>query len=504
MNHRRLIHAALLIVGGWALSLTLSTLAKTPVVRQVFIGQQQYGLWLVAHQISPWPLGALFTGLGLMVLLRPLRWHHALLMSAAWTLTAPLNWPLAIPAALLQRLTLSPTTAAGPGDLPLPTLLIRIDDTALRWGHLDGVANWSMGLLLGALVTPVILRIATRRLSLAQGAAIGAGWIAAYLLAFGVPQAVTGYGSRQYEVFSHLPVDLLINAGRGALFGTVGGGLMLGVLWAFAPQATDPLPPSPRLPRDLLLAHLAGIRTDRRIVYRATIGAVLFLAAGTWAGIRVGITARTPVVQAISGPLLIALLTIPLIVAIWGALIAAQNAGRDSFVLLRLADIPPGEVVRGCVAATLIQLRWLLAASFGLRPFIGAVFLLRLAPFRASLPWLVPLPVSRGGAALLVIGGLAGLDLLAATLGVLLGLVFRRASALGAALAPLPVLAFAGPALATILGGVGTTRSAWVSEIGALAVFAVLPFLLSGVVRDLARRVVWPPERARLVWDRAA
>jgi len=504
MNHRRITRAALLIVGGWALSLALSTLVKTPFVRQAFIGQQQYGLWLVAHQLSPWPLGALFTGLGLMILLRPLRWYHALLMSLAWTLAAPLNWPLAMPVALLQRLTVSPIDAPGPGGLTLPSLLIRINDASLNWAYLDGIANWSMGLLLGALVAPTVLRIATRRLSLAQGAAISAGWMAATLLAFGVPQAVTGRASRHYEIFANLPVDVLINAGRGALFGLVGGGLMLGVLAVFAPGIEEPLPPSPRLPRDLLLAHLAGIRPGRRVVQRAILGTVLLLAAGTWGGIRFGTTARIATLSAISGPLLIVMLTVPQIVAVTGALIAAQNTERETFLLLRLADVPPREIVRGCVIATLLRLRWLLAASLGLMPFLGAMFLLRLAPFRAALPWLVPLPVSRGGAALLVIAGLAGLDLLAATVGVTLGLAFRRVPALGAALAPLPVVVFIVPALVTILSGVGYTRSAWVSEIGALVGFAVLPILLSGAVMDVARRVVWPVERTVLAWSRAS
>ena len=65
-------------------------------------------------------------------------------------------------------------------------------------------------------------------------------------------------------------------------------------------------------------------------------------------------------------------------------------------------------------------------------------------------------------------------------------------------------MAFIVPALVAVLSGVGYTRSAWVSEVGALVGFAALPILLSGVVMDVARRVVWPMKRAVLALSRAS
>jgi hypothetical protein len=500
--------ALAMMCAGWAASMTVGHLADLGHAIQFVNGLDENRLWLLLHQIAPWPIGALATGIALRRVWPRLRGGHVALLTVGLTLTAPFSWPLSLPFLLLQRIRFTSTIA--PTGVPLTLPGISLQRLSLFWIDPGGVANWTMGLILGALIVALTLRYADRRITLPHVALLTAAWAAARLSALGIPQAPTGRTVPIVEGVGSPLAALLNGFPRGALFGLLGGVMTLAVL-SIAGR-TQPLPasdgPRPvrsatqepyflRITRNSALPTLSHVLVGTAALFAASMG------VGVWVGSH---AAGSIPVRTLAEIGLTALVVIPLLIAPCAAFITAQNTRSADFHLLRLTSLTARTIVRSSTLAALYRLRVLIGLAVGLAPLIisgNVLYLLRISRMISSAkPALIPTTLILAAIPL----GLLAANMLSAVLGVAAGLALRRAPAVAAGLAPVGIGLVVFPMLVTIIGGAQFTRTVWLSESVALLAFALTPLLLSVEIARAATVLVWPGERLRLslppiLWD---
>ncbi len=509
-NHRlrKTLIAVLIATLGWTISIGFGTLVDTPLGLHFFDRIGWYTGWSIVHNLTPWPIGGLVTGLALALTAREVRWHHALLLALGWTVTAPLTWGIGLPAASFSRLLTTSGAFTGPLGLPFiipATTLRRLPSLYLA---LDGPLAVPMGLLLCGAITALLLRAAadgspsSRAVRWPYALGVAAAWAIAYQVAIGTQHDFfTLPNAPNWTLyFPTIQFSLPVIAGgalHGAAFGLIGGGGMFALL-ALGGWGDASLPARRRAARGLrspLLARL--LRTSRGPGVRASLAIFagsLVLGVALVAGLWWAMPAAPAPLAILSLLGMAALVAAPLLVAAASAGLTADVTGDPGFGLLRLTALTEREIMSSIVAAALYRVRWVLCGLAVLTPlFVGGrihTYGLQVAPVMTrQLVW--------PGAALAAVSlAMWGLALFGAVIGAALALIVRRISALAMALAPVLVLAVSVPLITTVLAGTsGRSQTAWVSEGVGIVCCMLLPYVLSGELLRAARRWVWPRER---------
>lgn len=295
------------LLGGWVAS-------PPPLVGRalmpVFFGQ-----------LAVWGLGGLLTALLLARTSQRFTWNRVLLAALGWAFAGPLRWEVRVAAA--------------------------------------------------GLITVLLLRRASRAVRWPRGLAILAGWALAWALPF--------YGFALIKPTPSGPVGTAIIAAlHGALFGAVGGGVMFVMLrgagWGSERHAGALRRRVAGMLRLLetspVMARLHNREVDRQL-YTLLIAIfllgvmALLLSMTIWQRVR-----QTIPVQGAAIPLIIYLVTLaptvrsPLVVAAITALLAAADADRQRFELLRLTLISDREVAWAYTVAPLQLARGLLTFEY--------------------------------------------------------------------------------------------------------------------------------------------
>jgi hypothetical protein len=505
MQKRDVALALAIMCAGWAISMALGSLIDLQIVSQFFGKLNQDRLWLLLRQIAPWLIGALATGLALKRVWPGFRAGHVALLTLGMTLSAPFSWPLSLPFLLLRRVRFAARPA--PGGLPLTLPGISVQRLSLFWIKPGGVSNWTMGLILGALVLALTLRHADRRITLPHVALLTGAWVAARLAALGIPEAPTGRAARIIDILNSPLSAVQGGLPKGALFGLLGGVMTLGVLYVAGRTPSRPASDEPRRTRPITQEPYF-IRITRnsappslpRVLAGSAVLFIVCLGAGAWIGLH---TYRLTDIRTITEIGLTVLVVIPLIVAPCAAFITAQNTRGADFHLLRLTSLTARTVVRSSILAALYRLRVLIGLAVALAPLIISGYVCYLFRIRQATFWGQPALI----ATILMLStiplGLIAANVLSAVLGVAAGLGLRRAPAVAAGLAPLGVGVVVFPMLVTIIGGAQFTRTVWLSESVALIVFTLTPLLLSVEIARAATGLVWPGERLWLSYQPA-
>jgi hypothetical protein len=497
MRKRDAALALAMMCAGWAASMALGSLIDLQSVSLYFGKLNQDRIWLLLHQVAPWLVGALATSFALRRVWPTFRAGHIGLLTLGLTLTAPFSWPLGLPFLLLRHVRFATRVVRVGVPLALPAISLR--RLSLFWVNLGGVANWTMGLILGALVVALTLHYADKRITLPHVALLTAAWTAARLAALGVPHAPTGRAARIINIITNPLTALQIGLPKGALFGLLAGAATLGTLYAAGrtpppPASEEPRPARP-ITREPYFARLTrnSAGPSLWVVLAGTIA--LFIASlglGMWIGTH---TVGFAAIRATTELGLTMLFVIPLIIAPCAAFITARNTRGADFHLLRLTSLTARTVVRSSILAALYRLRMLIGLAVALAPLIVTGYVSYLIRLRRATFWPEPALIPTVLMLAMIPLGLIAANLLATVLGVAAGLGLRRAPLAAAGLAPIGIGLVVFPMLVTIIGGAQFTRTVWLSESVALMAFTLTPLLLSVEITRALAGLVWPGER---------